>query len=474
MSLRSRGGNIGSSGGGGVGGDKNGPSSSSSSSNAAASLPRPGVNRTASGKSAVGPRPPPAPPIYQANTTTRGVIAPTPPYRQPPTLQQPQQHHPDHPMSYRPPVAPAMPTPGGGGYGGGIGGGANPMMNGSTSSSSSAGGTVSSPFQSHQRPTYQYQVSPTMTTKRTTNSLPTTASTTSSPREYIPSLPATMYNSGGGGGGGNTSSSSSYGGYNNNNSSNSTTSTTTNNNNNNMGGYGAPTGSDYAFVNRTTNNNNIIGDGDDKYTKKKTQSSSSKRRGAGQSSSSSSSNGTTGSTTTILGIVVVILGLVYSMAVTTFWLSSRGQTQLLYKEVGKATSVKDVITHIKSLQSNLKLKEQQLSRSDKTAQTKVTQQVNTLERENRLLIKERDVWKKKHEESVSTKVQDTMVDRKKSELLEEKLVHHETQHHKFTRREAAFLDQVQWLMATTRRESKRSVLEKYVYTHTTHNCVWDL
>jgi hypothetical protein len=382
MSLRNRSGSFGSGGG---------------SSNAAA-LPRPGVNRTPSGKGGVRPPggeqqqpPPPPPPVYQSagSFSAPAVVPPTPPRQSP------------SPAAGGGYAAAGAPPPGAAGW-------------------NSQANPVSTPYQP-QRPSYQYHPQ---------------GSPSTSPG-------GTPYGAQGVGSNGGP-----YGGYNNGYAAAAS-------------GYGAPTGNDYAFVNRGGGTNGSYDD--DKYTKKKKKGKTSSAGGwFGGGGGGGGSGGLGGTTATkYLSVAVVALGLLYSIAITMLWLSGRGQARLLLKEVDKP-SIADVIGHVKSLQRDLRLKEQQVQRSERTAQAKATQQINTLERENRLLVKDRDEWKGKYDQQA--REIGGGADRHGQLERQQEEEHHkrEMEHKRLTRREAAFLDQVQWLMATTKRESKRSVLEKYV------------
>lgn len=217
--------------------------------------------------------------------------------------------------------------------------------------------------------------------------------------------------------------------------------------------YGAPGGNDYAFANNGNGNNNNGGysyeEDDDKYSKKNRK----KKNNASSFSLSSPS------CRSLLGVTAAVLCLLYSAAMTTMWMTARGQAHKLLKDVGKP-SLYDVGRYVDDL------KRRELEQRDVVASARNNrgggntdfskrqqqQQVSTLERQNKLLVKERDEWKARHEKSLNNAAQN---DPHRMDSIEK-------DHHRLTKREAAFSDQIRWFMAATRRESKRGVLERYV------------
>lgn len=301
------------------------------------------------------------------------------------------------------------------------------------------GGGGGSPYH-RQRPTYQYQGGGTTTTAAAASSAPPTPMP-------VPPSPAP------------------YGGYSNNNSSAAglyggamAMPSPSGPKGGTIGGaafYGAPGGNDYAFANHSNGNNGhnsySYEEDDDKYSKKNRKKS--------KNNASSSFSLSSPSCRSLLGVTAAVLCLLYSAAMTTMWMTARGQAYKLLKDVGKP-SLYDVGRYVEDL------KRRELEQRDVVASawnnrgggnTDLTkrqqqQQVTTLERQNKLLVKERDEWKARHEKSLNNAAQN---DPHRVDSIEK-------DHHRLTKREAAFSDQIRWFMAATRRESKRGVLERYV------------
>ena len=133
--------------------------------------------------------------------------------------------------------------------------------------------------------------------------------------------------------------------------------------------------------------------------------------------------------------VLVLLGL-WGILTMGLWLNVRTKYNSILKQF-KAPNADALLDLYQSLQKDLANAQQEKARSVAEWKTKYTTRQNELERENRLLQKERDELRVKYEGP--DKVEEG------SRLL---------------LREEAFQTQVELLQAATRKESKRNVLER--------------
>ena len=105
----------------------------------------------------------------------------------------------------------------------------------------------------------------------------------------------------------------------------------------------------------------------------------------------------------------------------------------------QVSSGQEALVLLDSLKADVRAEKSKARDIKREAQKKYSSQISDLERENRLLQKERDELKAKHEGPDKKEASE------RSQL-----------------REAAFQEQVALLKEATRRESKRTVLERYV------------
>jgi small-conductance mechanosensitive channel len=125
---------------------------------------------------------------------------------------------------------------------------------------------------------------------------------------------------------------------------------------------------------------------------------------------------------------------------TMLFVSSRGKTNSMLKQLDK-TSIAAVVDYAQDLENRLSSTQRQLTKSQQestSSSRQDAQKIATLQKENRLLQQQADDLKKKHEGPQKVK--------------------EETQ--RLQDREMAFSEQVAWLQASARRESKRAVLER--------------
>jgi hypothetical protein len=233
-----------------------------------------------------------------------------------------------------------------------------------------------------------------------------------------------------------------------------------NNNSNN----GAPGGNDYAFANNDNSSNSNYGssndDDDDKYGKKKNKNRKWKNGGGALGWGASSSSG-------LPNIVILAVGFVYCVTMTALWFAARGRANHILKELNRS-SLSDVVDHVRNLTKDSQTKETRMKRAEREAK-----QVPSLERTNKYLLKERDEWKAKFD-AEREKNRDPIPHQVRHQQEQERKLK-DIDHQRLTRREGAFLHQIEWLIASTRRESKRSVLERYACARvrprrTAHDC----
>lgn len=141
----------------------------------------------------------------------------------------------------------------------------------------------------------------------------------------------------------------------------------------------------------------------------------------------------------LLGIIVIGI---WSLIVLFLWFKLRGAHYGLLKEFSIQTpmELQELVT---SLKRDLRYAERQVEKAKRDATRKYTSQINTMERENRLLQKERDELRVKYENPNGNN------DGEDNELS------------RLEKRDEAFQDQVHWLQEATRKESRRTVLERF-------------
>ena len=172
-------------------------------------------------------------------------------------------------------------------------------------------------------------------------------------------------------------------------------------------------------------NNFPSSSGDDKYSKR-------------SSSRSMPSIGSLMGTGSPLMLLCIIMAL-WSVAVMGLWMNVRGKYNSILTEFNVPNS--DALMDLyKRLQTDLSTAQHEMDRSIRDTQVKLNGRQQELERENRLLQKERDELRVKYEGP----------DKEEEES-------------RLQLREVAFQHQVELLQEATRKESKRNVLERYVF-----------
>jgi len=139
------------------------------------------------------------------------------------------------------------------------------------------------------------------------------------------------------------------------------------------------------------------------------------------------------------GIATVVWGVilfVYAIMITVLYFGKDAQTKSMLTRVDLPDTLA-VAQKVEELERRLKNSETTRRNAEASSQRKYTNQINRLERANKLAKVEADEANNVH-----------------LPAADEKIDH-------FTNREAAFMDQVGWLMDHTRRESKRLVLERF-------------
>jgi hypothetical protein len=168
-----------------------------------------------------------------------------------------------------------------------------------------------------------------------------------------------------------------------------------------------------------SNSNSNHHDTDNKYAKK------TKRK----------SSGAPGGLPMVVGGIILF---VYAVLMTTLYFSNSGQTKTLLSRLKMPDTV-SIINKVEGLERKLKTSELTRKTAETTARNKVSGEINRLERESRLATDQADELKNLHLPEAQYTIE------------------------KHSRREKAFMDQVGWLMDRTRRESKRMVLERWVF-----------
>jgi len=143
-----------------------------------------------------------------------------------------------------------------------------------------------------------------------------------------------------------------------------------------------------------------------------------------------------GSSSGVGMMIGCILLFVYSIIITAMYFSNNGATTTLLKQLD-LSDTQMVVTKVEELQRKLQASESNRQRIERNTQSKSSSRINQLERENRLLEEERNKLKDVHVPEANEKLKT------------------------FGNREDAFADQIGWLMDSTRRESKRMVLERF-------------
>ncbi len=138
-----------------------------------------------------------------------------------------------------------------------------------------------------------------------------------------------------------------------------------------------------------------------------------------------------------LVLLCVLMGL-WSIAIVGLWMNVRGKYNSILTEFN-APNADKLLSLYKSLQTDLANAQQEKTQSMKEWKTKYAARQADLERENRLLQKERDELRVKYEGPDK--------EEEESRLL---------------LREEAFQHQIALLQEATRKEAKRNVMERYV------------
>eukprot|EP00532_Pseudo-nitzschia_australis_P003652 CAMPEP_0168198246 /NCGR_PEP_ID=MMETSP0139_2-20121125/21656_1 /TAXON_ID=44445 /ORGANISM="Pseudo-nitzschia australis, Strain 10249 10 AB" /LENGTH=656 /DNA_ID=CAMNT_0008122893 /DNA_START=277 /DNA_END=2247 /DNA_ORIENTATION=- len=199
----------------------------------------------------------------------------------------------------------------------------------------------------------------------------------------------------------------------------------------NMNGYGSSSNSNHnhsSTSNHSSSNSNNYGMSTDRGDPDRDKYAKKPKRGA----SASGSNGV-GGMAMVVGAIVLFC---YGILMTTLYYSKNSQTNsMLSKLDHKDTHA--VVATVESLKNRLTRSESERRRAEQNANNKHANEVNTLERSNRML--EEQV---QHHKNVLVPTANKKIE----------------QH---TKREKAFSDQIGWLMDATRRESKRMILERF-------------
>jgi hypothetical protein len=258
-----------------------------------------------------------------------------------------------------------------------------------------------------------YQAKPSVAVTTTTTPHYTTASPYQAPSRPAYNYPAvtgsvmTSSSSGNGGGAGGGT----YGGYGGYSGGGGTTAMTTST-------AGSTANGNYAFATNGSDRRRANLE-DNKYKKKKRPSDNSES-----------------TTIMFMGFGMVLLTIL-AIIMTILFVSSRGKTNAILKQLDK-TSLSSVVEYTQSLESRLTNTQRQLTRAKQETSRQDTQKISTLQKENRLFQQQLDDLKKKYESPDSQRQTQRLKDR-----------------------ELAFSEQVQWLQASARRESKRAILERY-------------
>jgi len=138
-----------------------------------------------------------------------------------------------------------------------------------------------------------------------------------------------------------------------------------------------------------------------------------------------------------LGIIVGgIVLFVYAVLMTTMYFSTNARTNSLLTRLDQPDTL-SVIQKVEGLERKLQSSETTRKNAETAARNKVAKEINRLERENRMAVEEHSEMSRVHLPKAKTQLEN------------------------HSRRETAFKNQVGWLMDTTRRESKRMVLERF-------------
>jgi uncharacterized membrane protein YhiD involved in acid resistance len=134
---------------------------------------------------------------------------------------------------------------------------------------------------------------------------------------------------------------------------------------------------------------------------------------------------------TLLGMFVIGM---YAIVMTALFVSTRGKTNAMLQELDRTTT-KGVVEYVRELNDKLSAVQRQLTITKKESEAAVR-----LRKEHADLSKQnRDLQQQFNAHTADSQTKQT----------------------KATRKETAYRQQVEWLQATTRRESKRAVLERY-------------
>lgn len=142
---------------------------------------------------------------------------------------------------------------------------------------------------------------------------------------------------------------------------------------------------------------------------------------------------------TPLQITCIVLGFWAFIMTWKSW-SRAGQLKTIYKKAGNSKSVKNVLAFMDSERRRAELSRREAKDAVRDNNEKLQSKISTLNEKVRNLQKSNDELRMKHEGP------------KKKE-----------QEERMALRETAYQDQVELLLKATRKESKRSVLDKYVW-----------
>jgi len=167
---------------------------------------------------------------------------------------------------------------------------------------------------------------------------------------------------------------------------------------------------------------------DDKYAKKSKGGKSLFSMGSG-----SGAGGKAGG----MGMVLGCIGLFcYAVLMTTLYWSKSSATSSMLSRLDQPDTL-SVIQKIEDLERRLKTSESTRQRAEHNARSKFSNELNTLERSNRLLKDQVDQHTTVHLPEAKAKVDN------------------------FTKREKAWKSQVDWLISSSMREAKRNILERF-------------
>lgn len=168
---------------------------------------------------------------------------------------------------------------------------------------------------------------------------------------------------------------------------------------------------------------------DDKYAKKKRTSTTTTSQNP---FSSLGKSGNTGTGTILGGIALVC----YALLMTTLYWSKSSATSSMLSRLEQPDTL-SVVAKVEDLERRLMTSENTRQRTEQSFKSRYDNQVNTLERSNRLLQEQVNQHTTVHLPEAKGKIEN------------------------FTKREKAWKNQVDWLVSSSARESKRNILERF-------------